>query len=342
MRALSWLVCAALLTATAPASAEWRPLDVPNDKGWQHARTGVILMAKIGDFQRTKLTDNSKSELDVAATYYTPDKSSTADIYIYRPGIVDLPMWFDRSQYVMTLNDRIPVGAPLGPITRFALPGSTVESGLRIVYSVKKYPNGATGLAMAPIGDWLVAIRLTSVVMDSAKLDATLAALIANIRWPANRPTPMIATPVAACTSAIKYKHAKVIKPDLTQALLGAALSSTKGDLAKGEKPPKAPIYCRDSAPSPQYTTYRPDESRNAYVVAIGDAGVAAEVSPAISLTDDVAFSVVLKTLSSSDSYPNFNALPEPKQVFAMLNSMSPMSSSSRGGKDITLAAPSK
>lgn len=341
MRAITWLVCASL-AINAPALAEWRPLDVPNDKGWQHAQTGLILMARLGDFQRAKLADSSKSELDIAATYYTADKSSTADIYLYHPGIVDLPMWFDRSQYVMNLNERIKLGSPFGPITRFALPGSPIASALRTVYSLGNNPNGATGLSIAPLGDWLVAIRLTSDVTDPTKLDATLTDLMLKTRWPANRSVPRIAMPIAACKSAIKYKHAKVIKPNLTQALLGAVLSSTEGNMAEGEKPPTPPVYCRESAPSAEFTIYRPDESANSYVVAIGDGGVGAEVSPEILLTANGAYSVVLKTLSSLESYPSFNALPEPKQVFALLSSTGPMSSSSRDGKDIILSTPGK
>ena len=342
MRCLSWLISAALLAVASPASAGWRPLDVPNDKGWQHARTGLILMAKLGDFQRARLADNSTSELDVAATYYNADKSATADIYLYRPGIVDLPMWFDRSHYAMGMNDHFKLGAPFGSITRFALPGSTVESGLRVVHFRSDKPTGATGLAMAPLGDWLVAIRLTADVADAPKLEAMLADLMTKIRWPADRAIAKPAVPIAACSSPLKYKHAKVIKPDLTQALLGAALSSTKGDVAKDAKPAPPPVYCRESTPSAEYTIYRPGDDEFTYVMAIGDAGVAAEVSPAITLTGGAAYSVVLDTASSSDSYPNFNALPEPKQVFAMLGSMSPMSSASRTGKDITIVAPSK
>jgi hypothetical protein len=332
-----------LVAATAPASAQLRSLNVPGDKGWQHARTGLILMARLGEFQRTDLADNGTSELDVAATYQMPDESSTASVYLYRPGVADLPMWFDRSAYLMSVNDRIQVGAPLGAIARFALPGSSVESGLRSVYALKNNPEGATGLAMAPLGEWLVAIRLTSQRMNPARLDATLAALMAKIRWPADRALAKTAMPIAPCASAIKYKRAKIIKPDLTQALISAAFLATIAKPANSAPPSTPVVYCRAEAASSEFTTFRPNESQTSYVMAIGDAGIAAEVMPAISLSREPSFSVVLKTLSSSDLYPNFDALPQPKQVFALLGSRSPMSSTDRGVQTITLStAPGK
>ena len=310
MLRLSWLVAAALLATACPATAKWRTLDVPNDKGWQHARTGLILMAKLGDFQRTKLADNSASEFDIAATYQNVDRSATADVYLYRPGVADLPMWFDRSQYAMGTNEHVKLGAPFGSITRFALPGSTVESGLRVIYQRSDKPSGATGLAMAPLGDWLVAVRLTTDLADAPKLEAMLADLMTKIRWPADRAVAKSAILVEACTSSLKYKHAKVIKPDLTQALLGAALSSTKSDVAKDTKPAPPPVYCRESVQTADYAIYRSDNDVHSYVMAIGDAGVAAEVSPAITLTGGTAYSVVLETAASSDSYPNLTACP--------------------------------
>jgi hypothetical protein len=343
MRLFYGLVCAMLVAATAPASAQLRSLNVPNDKGWQHAQTGLILMARLGEFQRTDLADNGTSELDVAATYQIGGEASTASVYLYRPGIDDLPMWFDRSLYLMGVNDRIQVGAPIGAITRFALPGSNIESGLRSVYTLNNNPEGATGLAIAPLGAWLVAIRLTSQRMNPTKLDATLAALMTKIRWPGDRTAPKTAIPIAPCASAIKYKRAKLIKPDLTQVLLSAALLATTAKSAKSAQPSKPVIYCRADAASSDFTTYRANESRNSYVMAIGDAGIAVQVMPAISLSKDSSFSVVLKTLSSSDIYPNYNALPDPKQVFALLGSASPMSRAGRGQQDITLSySPSK
>lgn len=84
-------VAAMLLTATAPAFGQWRELDVPGDKGWQHARTELILMPTLGRFQRTGIKDNGQSEFDISAAYDATDRKSTATVFIYRPGMGDLP-----------------------------------------------------------------------------------------------------------------------------------------------------------------------------------------------------------------------------------------------------------
>ncbi|HET7708763.1 MAG TPA: hypothetical protein VFK50_04410 [Sphingomicrobium sp.] len=305
MRFLLALACPALMVA-APSLSAPRPLDVPPDKGWQHARTKLILMAKLGEFQREGLVDLGQGELDVAATYRTLDQKSIASIYLYRPGLFDLPMWFDRSLVAMSNNKNIALGAPTGLVARFALPGSTALGGMRISYLMAGKPIGATGLAMAPIGDWLVAIRLTSDTMDGAALDSTLTTLIAQIRWPTPKQPPRVASPIQACAKPLKFKRAKVVAPDLGQALLGAALNLAVNEKKKEPANPQdAPTYCSQGQGTADYSVYRPSGQDSSYVVAIGDSGIAASVFPEFSLTGRKGnYSVVLNDHDSSTTTP--------------------------------------
>lgn len=338
MRSMSVLACYLLLLVGSPAFAEPRSLNVPQGKGWQHAQTNLILMAKLGEFGRERLVDLGQGELDIAATYRTLDQKSVATIYVYRPGLFDLPMWFDRSHIAMSYNEGYSLGAATGPIGRFALPGSTAPGGLRVSHVMAGKPVGATGLAMAPIGDWLVAIRLTSETMDGSTLDATLTSLVAAIRWPALKQPPRIANPIDACPKPLKFKRAKIVQPDLAQTLLGAALNLAVSE----QKEPSAaepPTFCSQGQGTAEYSVYRPVNNDKTYVLALGDNGIAASVFPQFSLTGEKGnFSVVLSDHDSSDNYPAFNALPEPRQVFEMIMKRSPISSTSRGGKNITLA----
>lgn len=331
------------LALAAPAASQMRSLGVPNDKGWQHALTGIILLSKLGDFQRSELRDNGTSELDVAATYYAGSDADTATIYLFRPGVDNLPMWFDRSHYAMTVNSQLQVAAPIGPIARVALPGSSVGSGLRMTYALRG-DKGATGLVMVPYGDWLLAIRVTSRTKAAAEVDAALLTLISKIRWPEKRPVERLADPVAACVTSIKTRKAKLIQPDLAQALIGATISNIidqkgqKGGLDAG----KPPIFCRDGNPTREYAMYRSDQSTDGYILAIGDSGIAASVFPGLSLTDRKEFAVTLSTHDLRDTYPSFDALPDPKQVFALIASRGPMSRAMRGGNNIILAPSGK
>ena len=344
MRSMFFLACPLLLLASSPALAERRSLNVPKGKGWQHSQTNLILMAKLGDFERESLDDLGRGELDVAATYRTADQKSVASIYVYRPGLFDLPMWFDRSHVAMSYNKGYSLGAATGPIARFALPGSATLGGLRVSHVMAGRPVGATGLAMAPVGDWLVAIRLTSDMMDGAALDATLTDLIAQIRWPSPKQPPKLANPIQACAKLLKLKRAKVVAPDLGQTLLGAALNLAVNDRKKEPtKPEDAPTYCSQGQGTADYSVYRPSDHDRSYVMALGDSGIAASVFPEFSLTGQKGnFSVVLSDHDSSDNYPAFNALPEPRQVFDMIMKRSPVSSTTRGSKNITIAPAAK
>lgn len=341
---MRWLISLFLALALAsPAASQMRSLGVPNDKGWQHAQTGVILMSRLGEFQRSELRDNGTSELDVAATYYAGGAADTASIYLFRPGITSLPMWFDRSHYALTTNPQIQVAAPSGPIARVALPGSGVGSGLRVTYALRG-DQGASGLAMLPYGDWLLKIRVTSRTKTAADVDAILLGLIAKIRWPEKRPVERVADPVAACLTPIKTRKAKLIQPDLAQALIGATLSNMADELGKKDTQgaAKPPIFCRNGDSSREFGMYRSDQSADGYILAIGDSGISASVFPGLSLTDRKEFAVTLSTHDSRDTYPSFNALPEPRQVFALVTSRGPMSRSTRGGNNIILAPTGK
>ncbi len=345
MRRIFSLLVAAFMISAAPANSQLRSLDVPNDKGWQHARTGIILMSKLGNFQRSDLKDNGTSESDVSATYFSADKKDTASIYIYRQGIVSLPIWFDRSLYAMTTNPKISIGSPLGPITRFIPPNSRTESGLRIVFNLRGSDRGATGLAMVPFGEWLVAVRLTSPTMTSVQLDANLLEVLSKVRWPEKRPLDEVAVPIAPCPNSLKTKRAKVVPPDLAQALIGATLSSivTTKTGQDSEKENRTVIYCREGMQTLDYGAYRGNADTKGYVLAIGDAGVGASVYPGFSLNGEKGqYSVTLARHDSLNSYPSFNALPEPKQVFALVMSRGPMSSTTRGGNSIILGPDGK
>lgn len=336
--------CAFIMLVAAPASAQLRKLDVPNDKGWQHAQTGIILTSKLGTFQRFDLKDNGANELDISANFQGSSADERLSIYIYRPGIHNLPMWFDRSHFAMTTNPLIKTAAGSMPIQRVGLPGSTVESGLRITYPFQGGAIGGTGLAMVPFGDWLVAIRMTSPHKTAAEIDAGLVDILGKIRWPKVRPAEQVAVPVAPCADVLKTRKAKVYQPDLGQALLGATLSNIVQKKAK-EAPAtdaKPTILCRQGAQSPEFGMYRNVESKDGYVIAIGDAGISASVCPGFSLNDRKEFAVTLSTHNSMDTYPSFDALPDPKQVFALVTSRGPISRAMRNGENIVLAPTGK
>ena len=73
MRVSKAMLAGLLLLASGPAASQWRSLDVPADKGWQHAQTGLVLWGKFGAFERVSLQDRGVSEHDISTTYRTAD-----------------------------------------------------------------------------------------------------------------------------------------------------------------------------------------------------------------------------------------------------------------------------
>ncbi len=342
MRWLNTFVVA--LALAAPAAGQMRSLGVPNDKGWQHAQTGIILWGKFSTFERDDLRDNGTAELDISTTYRTADRKTTATIFLYRPGLVDVPLWFDRSHTAVLLNPTIKASGPAN-VVRFAPPGSATQSALRVVYPIAGRTDAATGLAMIPFGDWLVKVRLTSDAMDPAALDAALLEVIGRIRWPATIPSAKVATPVQPCPAKLKFKKAKPVPPDLGQAMLASVLGIAVRDKkdAPGFVAGNLADYCLEANAGPEYSVYRAAASTSSYVIAIGDSGAVVSVGPEFSLTGDKGrYGVSLTDKDSSDNYPAFSAMPSPQQVVAMIKSTRPIASAGRGGKTVTIAPPAR
>jgi len=340
MRVSKAMLAGLLLLASGPAASQWRSLDVPADKGWQHAQTGLVLWGKFGAFERVSLQDRGVSEHDISTTYRTADGKSTATIFLYRPGLVDVPLWFDRSHTALLLNPQIRVGASASGVTRFSAPGSATQNALRIVYPLTGRPDAATGLAMIPFGDWLVAVRLTSDTMAPAALDAALVELIGKMKWPAKIAPAKVANPVVPCPSKLKYKRAKPIQPDLAQAMLASVIGLAARDKknAPGFTPGNLADYCLEANAGAEYSVYRSAASTTHYVIAIGDAGAVAFVGPEFSLTGDKGrYGVMLTDHDSSDNYPAFSAMPSPRQVVDLVRASGPAASAGRDGKTVVI-----
>lgn len=341
MRSLKVMLAGFLLVANTQSFAQWRSLDVPADKGWQHAQTGLVLWGKFGAFERVSLRDRGTAELDIATNYRTADGKSTASIFLYRPGFVDVPLWFDRSHSAMLLNPQIKAGASATGVTRFAAPRGSPQSALRIVYPLAGRSEGATGLAMIPFGDWLVAVRLSSDTMTAAALDIALVELVGKMKWPASIAPAKIANPVLPCPSKLKYKRAKPVQPDLAQVMLasviGLAVQNKKS--APGFVAGNLPDHCLEANAGAEYSVYRSAASTTHYVIAIGDAGAAAFVGPEFSLTGDKGrYGVMLVDHDSSDTYPAFSAMPSPDQVVGLVKTTRAMTSGGRDNTTISIA----
>lgn len=245
----------ALASATPLAARE---LAVPPDKGWQHQDTGLILTARLAGLPRTALSDTTQSEHDVMARFEAPDQSVAASVFLFRPAIADVALWFDRSATALQSNaifrGAVPVNAaPVG----FAAGGAPVASSLRQVFTKAEGPYRSTALAVMPLGEWIVAVRMSAKSLSADALDAGLMQLIGAIRWPATAPAAadaappapaLAAVPVTACAAPLTFRKAKLLKSNTTGVLMQLiGTHAVREASASKERAPAQPSrWCRE------------------------------------------------------------------------------------------------
>ena len=323
-----WVLAASLMLAlplTGPAAAQTpaapRLLAVPSGTAWQHADTGIILPSQVAGLERTEVKDLSADELDVIATY-KGQGGTVASVYVFRTLLPDVPLWFDRSMAAIATQPDFRQAEARVPATAFARPGASVASGLRSVLAIGSPGSGSTALAIAPLGGWLLKVRISSTSADAESLDRQLTAFVAGLRWPTGGEAERIAVPIRPCSDALRTKKAKLVKQDMGQSLINALIG---GAPLKSDGPPAT--YCRDPGPAgqPAWAVYRPNGASDRYAVAMGDAGGAVIVSPEMSIAglpgkgDGGNFSVAFVHHATSSVLPSFNRLPPPEQALALL-----------------------
>lgn len=344
IRIAAALLAGALATGPLAAYAQ-TTIQVPAAKKWKHAGTGVIVPQALAGLPRTGITDSTTGEFDVMVQFGSAE-STQLTIYLFRPALASVPVWFDRVETQILDRDIFGHATPVSDPIAFAPPGATTASALRRVYVPEKRAFTATGAAMVPLGDWLVAARLSSTSLDPAALDARLVAALAGLGWPtpASGAAPdAIASPVQPCTTPAGFSNkAKVKKPDMGAALLGALLVSAADD-PEIKKTPVEGLqgFCREGKPSAEIATYRALGDGKGYVIALGDAGRTISVYPEFVLDKgEPGYAVTFNDLATSYVYPSFDRLPEPGKAFEMVRKSRPISSSTRGSKALTIHTP--
>ena len=338
MRSLPLAVAAVLapLSIATPVMAQ-RNLNVPATAGWKHAETGVILRASLAGLPRTAIADNSDAELDVFAQFGAPEATAIT-VYIFRPALESAPIWFDRVETQILTRDIYGGATPQGMPIAFARPKSRTPSALRRAYVPGRGAYKSTAAAVIPIGEWLVAIRISSHDLDAALLDARLSDAIAGIGWPDGAAESPAAVPIAPCPAPLAYaKRAKLKKPDMGDALIGSVLASMASD-PTAEKVETGPItWCREGTATSEFGTYRANAATTSYVMAIGDAGTTLSVGGGFPLGKDPGYMLTLGLLDRTLVYPSFNGLPRPEAAYQAVKTSQPISSTSRGSTDINI-----
>lgn len=325
------------LSATTGASA--RDLEVPANKSWMHAETKLVVRSSVAGLNRTAITDATANEHDIAVKLESADKAVFATLFLFHPAVPSVPLWFDRSRTAIEERKNFDKGAPASadPVA-FAPLGTGPAVGLRQSWSLLSSPYRSTSLAVMPMGEWLLVVRLTAEKLTAAtldpKMDEIIAALKPAIATTAAYPGP--AVPIRPCATQTDFAHlpkAKVEKPDganmLANLLMSAAMASVveknKTDPKAEPEKPATPL-CRDGEGHTPFGVYRweADDSEG-YMIALYDAGRTIDVFPdLISQAENhktKSYAVRLNDVDdSASSYPSFNHLPRPEQVWDLVN----------------------
>lgn len=334
----------ALASATPLAARE---LAVPAKNGWQHRDTGLILMPRLAGLQRTGLSDTTQSEHDVAAQFEAPDQSVIATVFLFKPAIADAALWFDRGITTLQARDifRGVTPARAAPIA-FAAGGAPAASSLRQIYTKASGPYRSTALAVMPLGEWIIAIRMSAKSLSAQELDAGLMQLIGAIRWPRTTavsgtgtgsaaPAPA-AVPVTACAAPLTFRKAKALKPeggDMLMQMIGALAGQDASASKTATSPPPLPLplpsrWCREGEATIGYGVYRSDRAdAEGYALALGDAGRIVWVQPSLmgQIEKDGRYSVSLADVDGRVlAFPSFSAMPAPAQVWDLVRKGQP------------------
>ncbi|WP_294238049.1 hypothetical protein [uncultured Sphingomonas sp.] len=346
-----WGLAALVALATATGVSA-RNLEVPANKGWMHAQTRLVVHSSVAGLSRIAITDATTSEHDIAVTLENPDKSVFATLFLFHPSVPSVPLWFDRSRTAIEERRIFEKGAPASadPIA-FAPLDAGPAGALRQSYSLLSSPYRSTSLAVIPMGEWMLVVRLTAKTLTADALDGKMNEVIAALKpivaTTAAYPGP--AVPIRPCAVQTDFAHlpkAKMEKPGgadvVGNLLMSAVMANYKPDPETHVVKP-ATALCRDGAAQTAYGVYRWDEpASDGYTIALYDAGRTVSVYPGIMSQIEkrktMSYSVVLHHVDdSADSYPSFDGLPRPEQVFDLIAKGTPSARSQ--GKNVSINA---
>jgi hypothetical protein len=282
----------------------------------------MILPPRSAGLVRGEIHDNTDAEMDVVAGYVDDTEGLVATVYLYRTMTPDVAMWFDRALTVIMLRPGFGLeSTPPPAATAFARPGATTASGLRVALDVNVPEVRSSAVAIAPLGSsWLLKIRLSSSRLDRAALDERLTAFMAGLRWPAETSPGRAAVPVLACASPLRLRTARVVRSDMSGALMDAV-----GGLMVAEHDGTPAVYCREPGATIERGVYRANGSNDAYLIALADAGMALSLAEALDLSAIMGggsggrrIAMTLLGRNGTSVYPSFNRLPPPEQAMTV------------------------
>lgn len=313
----------ALGAAALPAQAQ-QSYPVPKGAPFTHKHSGLKLPPTLQGMPMFAIREVAADQLDIFFNYEISGKNELISVYVYRQTAGGVPVWFDRARFAIENRPDVYGDVAATPVSVFAPPGQTNTSGLAIAYRVGKGPFRSTGLALLPMGDWLVKVRYSSASLDPDALAARLRALLGELTWPDAVPNGIAALPVQPCATPLALTgQARELKPDGAAVTADAIMSvpiipDPKNPAATKPAPPPA-SWCLDSTRTRIGAVYRPGGDTASYLLTINDAGRGLFVRPALSLKDEKpAWTIQLIETARTINFLRHDRLPPPDQSISI------------------------
>lgn len=305
------VVLAAIATVwgAIPAAAQGTPVAVEAGVDWVHGPSGIVVPVEIEGFARGEARDLTTSLHDVIIQYGRPDDDTFATLYIYRTGYRDLSVWFNQAYRSMRNNPV--VGLRAGDERRpdlVALTGDdTPDTGI-VAFDIDG-DYRTTGLGLTERNGWLVKVRISSGTLDREQNRALIRSFLAGLALPERVGDAALPAELADCAEHVPDAAAEpVTSPAPETAVFGPMMIGIVISEARSGA-------CFDAELAPLIGVYHPQGQLAPYIVALGDSGKAAYVTPLPAELAGDAWIVVLLVADRGIVAGYFETRPSPQQA---------------------------
>ncbi|MBY8822349.1 hypothetical protein [Sphingomonas colocasiae] len=337
------LICvSALALSTIGVQAQQGPQEIrlSAKKAFKHKHSGLEVPPMLDGIARSNITALEDDQLDTFIRFDRPDASEGITVYIYREVGNALPVWFDRARWAIETRAQL-YGTPrrINEKLTFTPPGRSGDAGMIAIYMPSTGAYQSTGVALVPMGEWLVKIRYSSGTIAPDALAERIRGVLAALRWPGKLDDAPPAIPVEPCATSLPAQARSHPAPgDGASNLAGAMMSlpSLTGQFrAKGAPPPR---WCRDDGVEPKGNVYRPDDASDRYLIALSDAGRGISVRPdgfagLIEPDAKPSWRIEMLDLSRITAFASQDRLPPPSQAIEIVRSGDYVTRTSTWGK---------
>lgn len=304
-----------------------------SDESWNHPHLDLSIPAKIGSLQRSHGYVYAEDSLDLGIAFL--GETDEVTVYVFRKTNGTVPIWFSQAQDGVERREQYANPALTGEIASLDPLGGGTAAGLKAVYKPGAGSRfTSTGLALIEAGGWYVKVRASSIQRTPEELSDQINEVFAELRIGDISSAGVNVVPMKDCPEPLKYRDkTRDAKSDGAASLLGGligklSVEKLKTDEASSTGDVPDVVWCRDARIAPGQVSYRPMNSDNSYLLAIGDNGNAVSVAPDAAATllaganekkGGERFAITLHQAGKNVSYAAQQRFPSPKRVIKIL-----------------------